>query len=758
MKQNGLLVIIVLVAGIALGIAAAKMDLLPGRTGGDPAAAADTSEAAHDHAAGGHGPGDAKTSQITVWGERLEVFLEHPYLVAGEPAGFVTHVSDLTTGEPRTAGPVVFVLTSSSGTRREYVAPTPARAGIYIPQLTFPSPGEWAVTLKVPLDGVEHEVKLPAVRVYASQAQADAAPAQETATGISFLKEQQWPIRMKVQQVRVGLLGGKQTLAIPRSALFEESGKQALFVQVAGETVQKRYPALGQANAGMVEVLSGVNEGEQVVCEAIAAVIEAERQGSGVEHAHDEAESAANDPARFGIETGPVGPGILELRTTLTGEVRLNANKVTHIVPQVSGRVREVLKDVGDPVQAGEVMAWLESTALGQAKIDYLSKFAEISCQAMELARARETHDNATRLLKALESSPPLETLRDREWGAMGNVRSEIIGAYAELHYARAAHEREKQLFEKKITSGEDFHKTQSDLKKAEAVYQATRDTVAFEIRRGLIEATHAQQIRELDVVGAERNLYVLGLTAADMKNLQSLAPSHSSHSQDSNDAAVAGPATGTGMRAHGDADHAVENERLAWYPLRAPFDGTIIDKRLSLGEAVKDDVDAFVLADLTTVWVDFRVHQKDLPALASGQKIIIECGPDQSEGTIAYLSPVVEDDTRTAVARVVLPNPSGHLRPGTFVNGIVTLKDSQAGLVVEKSAIQYIDDQPCVFAYDGHAFDKRHVILGRTDGQRVEITTGLQPGETIVTKNAFRIKSEAEKAKTAVSGHGHVH
>ena len=147
-------------------------------------------------------------------------------------------------------------------------------------------------------------------------------------------------------------------------------------------------------------------------------------------------------------------------------------------------------------------------------------------------------------------------------------------------------------------------------------------------------------------------------------------------------------------MRAHGDADHAVENERLAWYPLRAPFDGTIIDKRLSLGEAVKDDVDAFVLADLTTVWVDFRVHQKDLPALASGQKIIIECGPDQSEGTIAYLSPVVEDDTRTAVARVVLPNPSGHLRPGTFVNGIVTLKDSQAGLVVEKSAIQYIDDQ----------------------------------------------------------------
>jgi len=752
MKQNGFFVIIVLAVGVALGIGTAKLGLLPGDTGSNLAAIAATSEDAHDHSAGGHG--EAKTSQITVWGERIEVFLEHPYLVAGEPAGFVTHVSDLTTGEPRTAGPVTFVLTNSSGALKQYVAPTPARAGIYIPQLTFPSSGEWAVALKVPLDGVEHEVKLPAVRVYASQDEADAAPAQETAAGISFLKEQQWPVRMKVQPARSRTLGGKQALAIPRSALFEESGKQALFVQVAGETVQKRYPLLGQTDAGMVEVVSGVNEGEQVICEALAAVIEAQQQDAGVEHAHDEAPSAASDPARFGIETGPVGSGVLELRATLAGEVRLNANKVVHIVPQVPGRVREVLREVGDPVQAGEVMAWLESTALGQAKIDYLSKFAEISCQAMELARAREIHDNATHLLKVLEFAPPLETLRDKDWGPMGSVRSELIGAYAELHYARAAHEREKQLFEKQITSGDDFHKAQSDLKKAEAVYQATRDTVAFEIRRGLIEATHAQQIRELDVVGAERNLYVLGLTAADMQILQKLAPSHSSHSHYSD----ADPTGSTATQAHDAGDHAAENEHLAWYPLRAPFDGTVIDKRLSLGEAVKEDADAFVVADLGTVWVDFRIHQKDLPAVGLGQPIVIECGPDRVEGQIAYLSPVVENDTRTALARVVVANPSGCLRPGTFVSGVVTLKDAEAPLVVEKSAIQYIDDQPCVFSYDGRAFEKRHVMLGRTDGWHVEITAGLQPGESIVMKNAFRIKAEMEKAKTAVSGHGHVH
>jgi cobalt-zinc-cadmium efflux system membrane fusion protein len=199
-------------------------------------------------------------------------------------------------------------------------------------------------------------------------------------------------------------------------------------------------------------------------------------------------------------------------------------------------------------------------------------------------------------------------------------------------------------------------------------------------------------------------------------------------------------------------------NERPAWYPLRAPFDGTIISKHLSLGESVKDDADVFIIADLTTVWVDFRVHQRDLPAIMPGQTVLVDCGQNRTEGVITYLAPVVGDDTRTALARVVLPNPSGCLRPGTFVSGTVTLDHTKAAIVVERSAIQYIDDQPCVFVYDGHAFDKRNVMLGRTDGKSIEITAGLQPGDNVITKNAFRIKAEMEKSKTALSGHGHVH
>lgn len=194
-KQRSLLVaIVMLVVGIVLGVGAAKLGVLPGTTLDDLVSALVAGGDGHAHAAGIPSPSEGRISQITVWGERFEVFAEHPFLVAGQPVGFVTHVSDLTSGQPRAAGPITFLLASGSGPGREQVAPAPTKAGIYIPQLTFPAAGEWTITLKVPLDGVEHQVKLPAVRVYASQAEADAAPAPEAATGISFLKEQQWKI------------------------------------------------------------------------------------------------------------------------------------------------------------------------------------------------------------------------------------------------------------------------------------------------------------------------------------------------------------------------------------------------------------------------------------------------------------------------------------------------------------------------------------------------------------------------------------
>ena len=100
---------------------------------------------AHDHdgceeEGHAHGSGQA----ITVWGDRFEVFIEHPPIVAETPAEFVTHVSDLVTFEPRREGPVTFVAKRGAEAPVTHVEPTPASNGIYLPDLIFPRAGTWA--------------------------------------------------------------------------------------------------------------------------------------------------------------------------------------------------------------------------------------------------------------------------------------------------------------------------------------------------------------------------------------------------------------------------------------------------------------------------------------------------------------------------------------------------------------------------------------------------------------------------------------
>ena len=137
---------------------------------------------------------EEKTAQVTVWGDRFEIFLEHRLLVVGVPTQFVTHVTDLVTLEPRREGPVTFVLRHGAEAPIEHVAPAPARDGIYLPALTFPRPGEWLVSLHIPFAGETSVVSLPPFTVFASQDEAKNAPEPAAPDGISFLKEQQWKI------------------------------------------------------------------------------------------------------------------------------------------------------------------------------------------------------------------------------------------------------------------------------------------------------------------------------------------------------------------------------------------------------------------------------------------------------------------------------------------------------------------------------------------------------------------------------------
>ncbi len=195
----------------------------------------------------------------------------------------------------------------------------------------------------------------------------------------------------------------------------------------------------------------------------------------------------------------------------------------------------------------------------------------------------------------------------------------------------------------------------------------------------------------------------------------------------------------------------------LTRYEMRAPFDGVIVEKHITLGEMIGDESLPFVIADLSDVWIVLVVYQKDLASIAPGQRAEIVATHDLAEsvGTIEYVSPILDEHTRTTTARVVLRN-GGEWRPGLFVTARVVVDRVHAGVVVPKTAIQTIDGAQVVFVQTSEGFEARHVRSGRSDAVRVEILAGLEPGDRYVARGGFALKAQLGKASFQHAGHGH--
>ena len=200
--------------------------------------------------------------------------------------------------------------------------------------------------------------------------------------------------------------------------------------------------------------------------------------------------------------------------------------------------------------------------------------------------------------------------------------------------------------------------------------------------------------------------------------------------------------------------------ESLTTFEITAPFNGAVIQKHLTLGEMARDDTDAFAVADLDTVWVDLQIHQKNIDLIKEGQEVIIlaKSSVPETKGLIDYVNPVINEKTRTAFARMEVDNSLRRLRPGTFITANILIERRDAELMVLKNILQDIDDKTCVFVRNEHGFEARSITIGRSNEECVEIVSGLSPGETIATKNSFRLKAELEKVVGGDDGHGHVH
>lgn len=227
---------------------------------------------------------------------------------------------------------------------------------------------------------------------------------------------------------------------------------------------------------------------------------------------------------------------------------------------------------------------------------------------------------------------------------------------------------------------------------------------------------------------------------------------------KDLDEAAIEATAAESALKAlglNGDDIQALEEELRVpgEFDLRSPTDGTVIEKHVTKGEAVSGDSDAFVVADLGTVWVNLTVFQKHLGAIRTGQTAVISAnhGRRTRSGVISYLSPRLDESIRTATARVVVENENDEWPPGLFVTARLELAPIEVPVSVTSDAVQTLGNgDQVVFVQVDDGFEAAEVKTGRSDATSTEIVQGLSPGQRYVVVGVFTLKAELEKSSLA--------
>lgn len=188
-------------------------------------------------------------------------------------------------------------------------------------------------------------------------------------------------------------------------------------------------------------------------------------------------------------------------------------------------------------------------------------------------------------------------------------------------------------------------------------------------------------------------------------------------------------------------------DESLKTYSLNAALDGVVLEREINIGEQTEDKP-AFVLADISSLWVELALFPADLSKIQLGQqvRIINPHTAQQIKAELTHIAPKANGLNQAVNARVVLENTQRQWRPGQFVQAEILMAERPAAIAVRNGALQEHEGKQVVFVQEAGAFKPRPVRIGRSDNEWTEIIEGLNLGETYVSKNSFLIKADLGK------------
>lgn len=185
--------------------------------------------------------------------------------------------------------------------------------------------------------------------------------------------------------------------------------------------------------------------------------------------------------------------------------------------------------------------------------------------------------------------------------------------------------------------------------------------------------------------------------------------------------------------------------------PIIAPASGYIIEKNVTPGMAVELSTQAFVIGDLSRVWMLASVRQADLGELRTGQEVMVTLPGRDGEhywGKITNLGQQLDPATRVMQVRIVLENPGNRLRPEMLATADISVGSRKPALLIDSEAVQQVSGQDVVFVrIAADRFAVRPVRLGNIEAGKTAVLEGLQAGDEIVVHGSFVLKSQLMRA-----------
>jgi membrane fusion protein, heavy metal efflux system len=277
---------------------------------------------------------------------------------------------------------------------------------------------------------------------------------------------------------------------------------------------------------------------------------------------------------------------------------------------------------------------------------------------------------------------------------ALADAENARRTSLAEIKFAQATYDRTRMLYEKSITAGKNVEAAEHDLEVAKA------------------SAATAISSSKAALTSARRHLLILGLKPTDID-------------------ALAG-----------------KSNLDALFSLTSPISGIVVERNATIGATVGSDANLFKIIDISRVWIDANVFEKDLGRVKRGQevKVSVPAFPGASfSGRVILVSSVVDPETRSVKVRTEVPNPDSRLKPDMFANVRIVTDLHQTAISIPQSAVLKDGDKSIVFVATDNGYQKLVVTEGIRGNDRVEIIDGLAAGDKVVVKGNYLLLQQSK-------------